>query len=100
MLRLTDCIGPIFFSPVDQRSLYLGANVLFRTGNGGHSWTVISPDLSRPAPEVPASIGVYRTPELARQRKVAAESRDPYLVALAAGCFALAIGYTYACERL
>jgi photosystem II stability/assembly factor-like uncharacterized protein len=58
--------APLIFSPVDQRSLYLGSNVLFKTTDGGQRWSVISPDLSRPAPEVPASIGVYRTPALAR----------------------------------
>jgi photosystem II stability/assembly factor-like uncharacterized protein len=59
--------APLVFSTVDKRALYLGANVLFKTTNGGHSWDVISPDLSRPAPEVPESIGVYRTPAMAKQ---------------------------------
>jgi photosystem II stability/assembly factor-like uncharacterized protein len=59
--------APLLYSPVDPHVLYLAGNVLFRTTSGGHSWEVISPDLSREAPEVPASIGVYRTPELARQ---------------------------------
>jgi hypothetical protein len=52
---------------VDKKSLYLGANVLFRTTTGGHSWDIISPDLTRPAPEVPESIGIYRAPAMARQ---------------------------------
>src|SRR4051812_46944195 len=59
--------APILFSPVDPKTLYLAGNVLFKTTTGGHSWDVVSPDLSRPAPEVPESIGVYRTPELAKQ---------------------------------
>jgi photosystem II stability/assembly factor-like uncharacterized protein len=59
--------APLLFSPVDPHILILGANVLFKTTNGGHSWEVISPDLSREQPEVPESIGVYRTPELAKQ---------------------------------
>jgi photosystem II stability/assembly factor-like uncharacterized protein len=59
--------APILFSPVDPRVLYLGANVLFKTVNGGHCWEVISPDLSREHPEVPESIGIFRTPEMARQ---------------------------------
>src|SRR5437762_13079318 len=46
-------------SPVDPKALYLGANVLFKTTNGGHSWEVISPDLSRPAPEIPAPFQVF-----------------------------------------
>jgi photosystem II stability/assembly factor-like uncharacterized protein len=59
--------APLLFSPVDPQILYLGANVLFKTDNGGQNWQIISPDLSREAPEVPASIGVYRTPGLAKQ---------------------------------
>ncbi|HJZ90625.1 MAG TPA: hypothetical protein VKE40_07100 [Gemmataceae bacterium] len=59
--------APLLFSPVDPRTLYFAGNVLFKTTDGGNSWSVISPDLSRERPEVPASIGVYRTPELARQ---------------------------------
>jgi hypothetical protein len=47
--------------------LYLAGNVLFKTTNGGVSWDVISPDLSREKPEVPASIGVFRRPEMATQ---------------------------------
>lgn len=59
--------APLVFSTVDKKALYLGANVLFKTTTGGHSWEIISPDLTRPAPEVPESIGVYRTPAMARQ---------------------------------
>jgi photosystem II stability/assembly factor-like uncharacterized protein len=59
--------APLLFSPVDPKCLYLAGNVLFKTTNGGHRWEVISPDLSREKPEVPESVGVYRTPELARQ---------------------------------
>lgn len=59
--------APILFSTVDKKALYLGANVLFKTTNGAHSWEVISPDLTRPVPEVPESIGVYRTPAMAKQ---------------------------------
>jgi photosystem II stability/assembly factor-like uncharacterized protein len=59
--------APLVFSTVDPHALYLGANVLFKTTNGGHRWDIISPDLSREAPEVPESIGVFRTPQLAKQ---------------------------------
>jgi photosystem II stability/assembly factor-like uncharacterized protein len=61
--------APLIFSPVDPHILYLGSNVLFKTTTGGHSWEVISPDLSREKPEVPDSIGVFRTPALATQAR-------------------------------
>ncbi len=54
-----DRTAPIIFSPVDPHILYFAANVLFKTVNGGHSWTVISPDLTRKDPGIPASIGIY-----------------------------------------
>ena len=59
--------APVIFSPVDPRTLYFAGNVLFKTTNGGNSWEIISADLSREAPEVPESIGIFRTPEMARQ---------------------------------
>jgi len=61
--------APILFSPVDSHVLYLAGNVLFKTTNGGMSWDVISPDLSREKPEVPDSIGVFRRPEMATQQR-------------------------------
>ena len=50
-----------------RKSLYFAGNVLFKTTTGGQSWDVISPDLSREKPEVPESIGIFRTPQLAKQ---------------------------------
>ena len=50
---------PIAFSPADPHALYLAANVVFRTTDGGGHWDTISGDLTRPAPEVPASFGVF-----------------------------------------
>ena len=38
-----------------------------RRPTGGTAGRSISPDLSRPAPEVPESVGVYRTPAMARR---------------------------------
>ncbi len=42
---------PVFFSPHDPDELYAAANVLFRSLDGGQSWQVISPDLTRADPD-------------------------------------------------
>jgi photosystem II stability/assembly factor-like uncharacterized protein len=39
--------APIAVSPHDPKTVYHGANVLFRTQDGGQSWSAISPDLTR-----------------------------------------------------
>ncbi len=39
--------APIAVSPHDPKTVYHGANVIFRTRDGGQSWTAISPDLTR-----------------------------------------------------
>src|SRR4029079_7090859 len=56
--------APVIFSPVDPRVLYFAGNVLFKTTSGGNSWEVISADLSREKPDVPPSIGVYKSAEM------------------------------------
>jgi photosystem II stability/assembly factor-like uncharacterized protein len=38
--------SPIALSPQDPKTVYFGGNVLFRTRDYGHSWEVISPDLT------------------------------------------------------
>ena len=55
---------PLLFHPADQKTLFFATNVLWKTTNGGYSWTIVSPDLSREQPDVPENIGIYRTPEL------------------------------------
>jgi photosystem II stability/assembly factor-like uncharacterized protein len=47
---------PLVFSPMDPHVLYFGSQVLFRTADGGGSWQVISPDLTREDPGVPANL--------------------------------------------
>ncbi|HSF43303.1 MAG TPA: glycosyl hydrolase [Thermoanaerobaculia bacterium] len=39
--------APIAVSPHDPKVVYYGGNVVFRTADGGQSWSVISPDLTR-----------------------------------------------------
>jgi photosystem II stability/assembly factor-like uncharacterized protein len=47
---------PLVFSQADQRALYFGNQFLFKTTNGGESWSLISPDLTREDPGVPANL--------------------------------------------
>jgi photosystem II stability/assembly factor-like uncharacterized protein len=42
---------PIIFSPVDPRVLYTSSQHVWKTINGGQSWTRISPDLTRHDPK-------------------------------------------------
>lgn len=55
---------PILFHPADPNMLLFGMNVLWKTMNGGQQWEVISPDLTRKQPELPASIGDFKTEEM------------------------------------
>lgn len=56
--------APAIFSPVDHKTLYYAGNVLFKTQDGGNTWKVISPDLSRETWDIPASVGIYKSDEL------------------------------------
>ena len=47
---------PLVFSPIDPRVLYFGSQVLFRSADGGNSWQVISPDLTREDPGAPSNL--------------------------------------------
>ncbi|MFZ3263551.1 MAG: hypothetical protein WA172_06095 [Terriglobales bacterium] len=48
---------PIVFSPHDPKTLYFAGEVLFKTTDGGMSWTIISPDLTRDDKSKQASSG-------------------------------------------
>jgi photosystem II stability/assembly factor-like uncharacterized protein len=45
-----DWITPLAISPRPPHALYLGAQVLFRSTNGGASWQTVSPDLTGAVP--------------------------------------------------
>jgi photosystem II stability/assembly factor-like uncharacterized protein len=65
-----DRTEPIMFSPLDPHTLYYASNVLFKTTNGGSTWETISPDLTRAAPGVPASVGKMFSQIAEKQRGV------------------------------
>ncbi len=56
--------APVLFAPTDPHTLYFAGNVLFKTRDGGHSWQVISPDLTRESWAIPPSVGIYSTDNL------------------------------------
>jgi len=69
--------APVLFSPLNPHALYFASNVVWRTLNGGTSWTQLSPDLTRrqttisdPAHRdstaVPPSLGKYAESEPAK----------------------------------
>jgi photosystem II stability/assembly factor-like uncharacterized protein len=47
---------PVVFSQLDPHVMYFSHQMMFRTDNGGQSWTVISPDLTRESPGVPPNL--------------------------------------------
>jgi photosystem II stability/assembly factor-like uncharacterized protein len=47
---------PLVFSSMDPQVLYFGSQLLFRTADGGNSWQVISPDLTREDPGAPPNL--------------------------------------------
>jgi photosystem II stability/assembly factor-like uncharacterized protein len=51
--------APLIFSAADPHVLYLGSNVLFATRDGGNSWQIVSPDLTREDPGSPATLGPF-----------------------------------------
>jgi photosystem II stability/assembly factor-like uncharacterized protein len=51
---------PVVFSPIDPHLLFFAGNTLWKTRDHGDHWEKVSPDLSRPQYELPATIGKYK----------------------------------------
>jgi photosystem II stability/assembly factor-like uncharacterized protein len=60
--------APLVFSTVNPHALYFGTNVVWKTLDGGQSWTKISGDLTRTDSIVPANVGKYSTEPAATAR--------------------------------
>jgi photosystem II stability/assembly factor-like uncharacterized protein len=55
--------APVVFSKADPHALFFASNTVWKTTNGGESWTEISPDLTRKTWTVPESArGYVNTP--------------------------------------
>jgi photosystem II stability/assembly factor-like uncharacterized protein len=54
-----DRTNPLVWNRVDQRTLYLGLNVVFATRDGGRTWRRISPDLTRLDPGEPKTLAHF-----------------------------------------
>ena len=50
---------PVIWSPKDPNILFYATAGVWKTANGGHSWTAISGDLTRPTWDTPANAGKY-----------------------------------------
>jgi photosystem II stability/assembly factor-like uncharacterized protein len=72
---------PLTFSPTDPHKLYFAANVVFETVDGGKSWEVISPDLTRKSYETPPNLGAFAAsdPEKGKHRGVVYALAGSYL---------------------
>ncbi len=57
---------PVAFSPVDGKTLFFASNTVWKTLDGGQSWTAISPDLTRQSWDVPENVGKYRGTDQAK----------------------------------
>jgi photosystem II stability/assembly factor-like uncharacterized protein len=50
---------PLIWSPKDPKLLFYATQRVWKTSDGGHSWSAISGDLTRPKWDVPANAGKY-----------------------------------------
>jgi photosystem II stability/assembly factor-like uncharacterized protein len=60
--------APVLFSPLKPRQLFFATNRVWTTLNGGRSWSVISPDLTRRDSIVPPTVGKYAAERTATAR--------------------------------
>ena len=69
--------APLLFSYVDPHVLYLGAQMVLKTTDGGRNWEAISPDLSRETYDAPRQrCRPTPTPPNSRPRAAASSTRS------------------------
>ena len=72
-----DWITPIAISPHDHNRVYVGAQVVFMTTDGGQSWKVISPDLTTNDKVAPAEFRRHHVRQPHDVRRRARCTRSP-----------------------
>lgn len=78
--------SPIHMSPTNPDVIYYGGNVLFKTTDGGSTWTIISPDLTTNDPSKLGPSGGPITPDNTRAEfyctilTIAESPRDPNVI--------------------
>ncbi len=60
---------PLVFSPGDPHALYFGSQVIFCTTDGGQAWRIVSPDLTRRNPGIPANLDPATAADTARRNR-------------------------------
>ncbi len=64
-----DWTQPLVFSKADPRSLYFANQFVYKTTNGGESWTQISEDLTREDPGVPPNLNEAATADAPTEKR-------------------------------
>ncbi len=57
---------PLVFSQADPHTLFFAGSTVWKTADGGQSWTQISQDLARKSWDLPASVGTFSNSPSAR----------------------------------
>ncbi|HSP62484.1 MAG TPA: YCF48-related protein [Pyrinomonadaceae bacterium] len=64
-----DWTQPLVFSPADPHALYYGNQFLYKTTNGGESWTQISQDMTREDPGVPSNLNEAAAADAPKEKR-------------------------------
>ncbi len=60
---------PLAFDPLDGHTLYFGANRVYRTRDGGATWTTVSPDLARANWAMPSVIAAFESADPRKSKR-------------------------------
>ena len=60
---------PLVFSPADPHALYYGNQFIYKTTNGGESWTQIGQDMTRTDPGVPSNLNEAAAADAPKEKR-------------------------------